>query len=29
LLISHEPAILARADHVVELDGPPLQIRPR
>ena len=24
LLISHEPAILARADHVVELDGPPL-----
>ena len=25
LLISHEPAILARADHVVELDGPPLK----
>ena len=24
LLVSHEPALLARADQVVELDGPPL-----
>ena len=29
LLVSHEPAVLAAAGAVVELDGPPLQIRPR
>ena len=25
LLVSHEPAVLARADTVVKLDGPPLR----
>lgn len=25
LLVSHEPAVLARADAVIELDGPPLR----
>ena len=29
LLVSHEPAVLAAAGAVVELDGPPLQIRQR
>lgn len=28
LLVSHEPAVLAAADAVVELDGPPLRICP-
>ena len=27
LLVSHEPNLLARADTVIELDGPPLQFR--
>ena len=27
ILVSHEPEIAAIADHVVELDGPPLQVR--
>ena len=25
LLVSHEPAVLAAADNVIELDGPPLR----
>ena len=25
LLVSHEPAVLTRADAVIELDGPPLK----
>jgi ABC-type Mn2+/Zn2+ transport system ATPase subunit len=29
LLVSHEPAVLAAAGAVVELDGPPLRVRPR
>lgn len=27
LLVSHEPAVLAAADAVIELDGPPLRLR--
>ena len=28
LLVSHEPAVLSRADAVIPLDGPPLSVRP-